>query len=236
MQISVSTSTGFPPTIVGLYWRWRAFSRAAACSGCGPESTADEGRNYLRRRGGHRELCWSGASLVAACLSACVLDVFASSPQSVICFTSGVGIRFQEIDGPVKGHGFAARGTGARIGDRLGLYAGHVPFQAREVDLQAAANAEGRNTLIQVLKRRADILQVFVLGQDSLNLQLMGQFCFQVAVGGELIVCRFWAAIDQFQRVVSFGIVPTGRFRGRRALCVLRRSRQSMEEKTQRSW
>src|SRR5882724_3741525 len=235
MEISVSTSTGFPPTIVGLYWRWRAFSRAAACSGCGPESTADEGRNYLRRRGGHTGLCWSRASLVAAGLSACVLDVFASSPQSVICFTSGVGIRFQEIDGPVKGHGFAARGAGAGIGNGLGLYASHIPFQPSEVDLQSAADADGREALVQILKRRADILQVFALRQDSLNLQLMRHLYFQVAVGGELIVCRFWPAIDQFQRVVSFGIVPTGRFLGRRALCVLRRSRQSMEEKTQRS-
>jgi len=61
-------------------------------------------------------------------LSACVLNVFAGSPQSIVCFASGVGIRFQEIDGPLKGHGFPARGTSARIGDRLGLHAGHIPF------------------------------------------------------------------------------------------------------------
>src|SRR6267142_1638729 len=169
----------------------------------------------------------------AVALAACVLDVFVSPPESVACFRSGVGIRFQEIDGAVEGHGFAARGTSARIGNGLGLHASHIPFQASEVDLQGAADAEGRDALVQVLKRRTDILQVFTLRQDSLNLQLMRQLCFQVAIGGELIVRRFGAAIDQFQRIVFFWIVPARRFVGRGALCVLRRARESTEEKTQ---
>ena len=53
----------------------------------------------------------------------------------------------------MKGRGFAARGAGAGIGNGLGLYASHIPFQASEVDLQSAADAEGRDTLVEVLKR-----------------------------------------------------------------------------------
>jgi hypothetical protein len=67
-------------------------------------------------------------------LSVCVFDVIVSAPECVSCFPSGVGIRFQEIDGPVKGHGFATRGTGAGIEDWLGFCAGEIPFQATEID------------------------------------------------------------------------------------------------------
>src|SRR5713101_11830 len=76
-------------------------------------------------------------------LFASVLNVLAGFPQSLSCFRSGVGIGFQEIDGPVEAHGFATGRASAGIGHRLGLHPGHIPLQAREVDLQGAADAEG---------------------------------------------------------------------------------------------
>src|SRR5260370_13718162 len=99
-------------------------------------------------------------------LPACVFDVVAGFPERFFGFRSRVAIRLHEIDGPVKTHGFAPRRTGAGIGDGLGLYTGHIPFQATELDLQRVADAQGLNTLVQILEIRTLLLQLLVLRQD----------------------------------------------------------------------
>jgi len=58
---------------------------------------------------------------------------------------------------------------------------------------------------------RTDILQVFALRQDSLNLQLMRQSCFQVAIGGELIVADLGPRLISFNGLY-FLDVPARRF------------------------
>src|SRR5712671_3495360 len=88
-------------------------------------------------------------------LLAGVFNVFAGPLQGVVCFHSGVGIGFQEIDGSMQAHGLAA---------------GHIPFQAGEVDLQGVADAEGGDALGESVESRACVLQVSSLRQDSLNL------------------------------------------------------------------
>jgi hypothetical protein len=78
------------------------------------------------------------------------------------------------------------------------------------------ADAERGDTVVQVLKCGTGILQVFILRQNFLNLQLMRQLGFQVAVRSELVVGGFRVALEQLGGIIFFGIIPGVRLRSRR--------------------
>src|SRR6266853_959524 len=109
-------------------------------------------------------------------------ELLAGAAESIVCFRPGVGIGLEEIDGPVKAHSLAAGWTSTGICYGLWFDTGYIPFQTREINLQRMAEAERRDAAVEFLEIGTSVLQIFVLRQYLLRFQLMGQFCFQIAL------------------------------------------------------
>ena len=107
-------------------------------------------------------------------------------------------------------HGFAVGRPRAGVGNFSGFYAGHVPFQAGEIDFELAAGANRGDTAGERFEIGTDRLQICVVVQNAVSLKLVGKPAFEFVVRRELFDGG-WAAMKELNGIVASRVVPARR-------------------------
>ena len=112
--------------------------------------------------------------------------------------------------GSLQRHGFAVGRARAGVGSFSRLCAGHIPFQAGEINFEIVAGANRGDTARERFEIGTDRLQICVLVQNAVGLQLAGEPVLELVIRSELFDGG-WAAMKEFNGIVASWVVPARR-------------------------
>src|SRR6266436_6335053 len=100
-----------------------------------------------------------------------VFDILARAFLGGFCLCTGIDARLLHADRFVQVHGLVIRRGRAGFDVASGFRAGHIPFQAVELDIEIVANVKRGDAIVQALKSRAGIPEAGARRQNRLQLQ-----------------------------------------------------------------